>query len=180
MKYYLVVADYNNNKSCYLENANSLKVMRKYYNGELKNDNNLIEVSFNQDNRNKYLPLKNVLYFWGLPDSFVVDKDTMNSLSAKYNDYLSFKEVIVIDDEKNNEDSYYVIFFEKIIDGLDKEKSVIKFLADDKFSLKENVKLVSVFKFTHYSELTFVDETFKNFVEENNIEGWIFREAFEK
>lgn len=64
--------------------------------------------------------------------------------------------------------------------GLNEEKSEINFRVDDKFIVEKEIEFPDVFKFKNYKMLTFASETFKAFVEENNIEGWIFREAFEK
>ena len=57
---------------------------------------------------------------------------------------------------------------------------VKQFLNDDYFVLYNHARLTSIFKFENLKNSTFCDERFKEFVEEQNIEGWIFREAFEK
>ncbi|MBP0978965.1 MAG: hypothetical protein J6P89_12455, partial [Oscillospiraceae bacterium] len=66
-----------------------------------------------------------------------------------------------------------------LVSGLDKDRSRIKFLPDDTYVVDENASLPEIFKFKNLTTRTFVDETFKKFVEDNHIEGWTFREAFE-
>ena len=82
MKYYLLCKNHDN-RCCFLENRNSLEFRNDYYDGKLFDLSEPVEVSFNKNIRNKYLPLKNVLVFWGLSDSFVVDEDTMNLLRKR-------------------------------------------------------------------------------------------------
>jgi hypothetical protein len=178
MKYYLLCKNHDN-RCCFLENRNSLEFRNDYYDGKLFDLSEPVEVSFNKNIRNKYLPLKNVLVFWGLSDSFVVDEDTMNLLKSRYGELLKFIKARVIDDESAANKIFYILYFCKIISGLDTDKSVIKLKDTDKFVVDENASVSSVFKFEDYIPLTFVDETFKKFVEDNHIEGWTFKKAFE-
>ena len=139
-----------------------------------------VELSFNKEIRNKYLPIKNVFVLWGLLDSFVVDSDTMEILKNNYSDYLRFIEAEIIDDERYADKNLYILYFNHLINGLNREKSRIKFDENDTFVVEDNAELCPIFKFNNCLTSTFADETFKKFIEENNIEGWIFREAFEK
>ena len=58
MKYYILNEDYNNCKNSFLENRNSFDFRVEYYEGKLFNPTEAIEISFNKDVKNKYLPLK--------------------------------------------------------------------------------------------------------------------------
>ena len=179
MKYYrlLTKSEY---KGCFLENNNSFIFRKQYYNNELPVLDNPIEVSFNQSGKNKYLPLKNILTFWGMLDSFVIDEFAMNHLKNRFINDLSFIEVKVTDTNEYDNIRFYLIFFCNIISGLNKKESIIKHEATDSFVIDREIDYPSIFKFENLKTETFCDETFKAFVEENNIEGWIFREAFEK
>lgn len=86
MKYYrlLTKSEY---KGCFLENENTLRLIKSYYDGTILNRIAPIEVSFNSENRNKYLVQKNILSFWGSGGEFVVDETTKNKLEFHYNDY---------------------------------------------------------------------------------------------
>ena len=179
MKYYRLLPNLEY-KGCYVENENTLNLIKSYYDGTILNRVAPIEVSFNSDNRNKYLVQKNILSFWGSGGEFVIDEYTKNKLESHYNDFFSFINVISIDDDIYKNKNLYLLYIKKTIDGLDREKSKIKFLNDDYFVLYNHARLTSIFKFKNLKNSTFCDERFKEFVEEQNIEGWIFREAFEK
>ena len=179
MKYYILKEDYNNCKNCFLENRNSFDFRVEYYEGKLFNPTEAIEISFNKDVKNKYLPLKNVLTIWGLRDSCVVDRPTMEKLKKEYNALLDFIPVeLIYEDDAENTD-FFIIYYRELVSGLDKDKSKIKFLPDDIYIVDENASLPAVFKFKNLTTRTFADETFKKFVEDNHIEGWTFKEAFE-
>ena len=179
MKYYILNEDYNNCKNCFLENRNSLDFMMEYYEGKLFESTEVIEISFNKDVKNKYLPLKNVLALWGLRDSCVVDKTTMEKLKKEYDALLDFIPVELIDENQAENTDFYIIYYRELVSGLDKDRSRIKFLPDDTYVVDENASLSEIFKFKNLTTRTFADETFKKFVEDNHIEGWTFREAFE-
>lgn len=179
MKYYLL-SENTKNKAGSLKNRNTLAFKRQYYNNELFNSDEIIEISFNFDPQNQYLPFKNVMTFYGLTDSFLVDKSTRNLLENQFSDCLSFISTKVIDDDKYGDGDFYIMYFNNLISGLNREKSIINFRLDDIFVVESTAELPLIFKFNNCKTLTFADETFKKFVEENNIEGWIFREAFEK
>jgi hypothetical protein len=163
-----------------LENDDSVGFRNDYYDGKLFDLSAPVDVSFYKNIRNKYLPLKNVMTLWGLTDSFVVDEHTMNLLKSHYGELLRFIKTRVTDDDSVKNDNFYIMYFNSIISGLNLEKSVIKLKESDIYVVGEEVKVSTVFKFEEFIPLTFVDETFKKFVEDNHIEGWTFREAFEK
>ena len=179
MKYFLLFKN-TNNKTCSLENRNSYIFRKQYYNNELFNTAESIEISFSKDAANKFLPLKNIIVIHGLNDSFVVDEYTMELLQSHFSDCLSFIKTEVINDDEYKNLKFYILYFKCLMSGLNEEKSEINFRVDDKFIVEKEIEFPDVFKFKNYKMLTFESETFKAFVEENNIEGWIFREAFEK
>ena len=179
MKYYILKEDYNNCKNCFLENRNTSEFRKDYYEGKLFNLTEAIEISFDKDVKNKYLPLKNVLTLWGLRDSCVVDETTMETLKNEYSALLYFIPVKLINEEDVEHTDYYMLYYCELVSGLDKSKSVIKHLDDDIYVVEKDVSLPAIFKFKNLKTVTFADETFKKFVEDNHIEGWTFREAFE-
>ena len=179
MKYFLLCKNHNN-RSCYLENADSVGFRNDYYDGKLFDLSEPVDVSFYKNVRNTYLPLKNVMTLWGLTDSFVVDEYTMNLLKSQYDELLRFIKIRVNDDDSVKNDNFYIMYFNNIISGLNLEKSVIKLKESDIYAVSEEAPVSAIFKFEEFIPLTFADETFKKFVEDNHIEGWTFREAFEK
>ena len=62
MKYYRLLPNLEY-KGCYVENENTLNLIKSYYDGTILNRVAPIEVSFNSDNRNKYLVLG---LWWGI------------------------------------------------------------------------------------------------------------------
>ena len=179
MKYFVLNEDYNNCKNSFLENRNSFDFRVEYYEGKLFNPTEAIEISFNKDVKNKYLPLKNVLTIWGLRDSCVVDRPTMEKLKKEYSSLLDFIPVELIYEDNAENTDYYMLYYCELVSGLDKSKSTIKHLDDDIYVVEKDAILPAVFKFKNLKTVTFADETFKKYVEDNHIEGWTFREAFE-
>ena len=179
MKYYILKEDFNKCKNCFLENRNTSEFRKDYYEGKLFNSTEAIEISFNKDVKNKYLPLKNVLTLWGLRDSCVVDKTTMEKLKNGYGTLLDFIPVKLIYEDNADITDYYMLYYVELVAGLDKDRSIIKHLDDDIYVVEKDVPLPAIFKFKNLKTVTFTDETFKKFVEDNHIEGWTFREAFE-
>jgi len=179
MKYYLLCKNVNN-KACSLENRNSFVFRKQYYDNKLFEEKEPVEISFGNEISNKYLPFKNVTTLYGLNDSFIVDETTMHLLQNNYSDCFSFIEAKLINEKQYENNIFYILYFKHLLYGINEEESAINFNSDDIYVVEKDIVLPSVFKFKQYKMLTFADETFKIFVEENNIEGWIFREAFEK
>ena len=109
MKYFLLFKN-TNNKTCSLENRNSYIFRKQYYNNELFNTAESIEISFSKDAANKFLPLKNIIVIHGLNDSFVVDEYTMELLQSHFSDCLSFIKTEVINDDEYKNLKFYILY----------------------------------------------------------------------
>jgi len=103
----------------------------------------------------------------------------METLKNEYSALLYFIPVKLINEEDVEHTDYYMLYYCELVSGLDKSKSVIKHLDDDIYVVEKDVSLPAIFKFKNLKTVTFADETFKKFVEDNHIEGWTFKEAFE-
>ncbi|QAA34158.1 imm11 family protein [Clostridium manihotivorum] len=130
-------------------------------------------------------PFADCLHLWSGGNPLIVSEKAKEIMSSKFNEHVQFLPMIYKRDNKN----YYVMNILSIIDCVDYEKSDLKILMDkyiidvNKYCFNENAKKVPIFKIYLDGVIkridSFVNDEFKNLIEDSGLEGFKFTEVFD-
>lgn len=165
----------------FLKNENSKNTLEeKLDKGDLISNWKDIELEVHEIDK----PIGDCPHLWSGGYSLIVSERAKEIINKKYKEYIHFLPLIYT---KQNQ-KFYVLNTLNIIDCIDYNKSELeklmnKYIIDvKKYVFNENAKKSPIFKIYLDGVIkisTFVNDEFKNLIEENGLKGFKFTEVFD-
>ena len=181
MKIWKVAEDVNNYSGFLLKNISDKVFLEENLDqGKLISNWKPIEVISNESDKK----LGDCPHLWSGGYSLIISERAKKKISNKYREYIEFFPLYY----KEKKETFYILNILNILDCIDYSKSKLDILMDKyiidvkKYVFNEEIKNIPIFKIYLDGVIkisVFVNDEFKNLIEENKLEGFKFTEVFE-